>query len=217
MFKNCVWLSSKCGNSKTPKFEKTLLSISYRNLFLLLHSKHWKEKFVNIVEAIRGEFGKKKTRENVSKYHQHVCKQTIEKINWPLYLLQHKTHPAKISHKQHLYNRAYQKNHLYSRSWQHVCHKWQETCTYASKWTTRKVNCSAGEGIRAGFDLETTCMKLSRARFVNSCSIKVDINVRVPTHAIGKAKNVCAWYRNTSSLMMLHFLCMSPLALSKLL
>ena len=50
-----------------------------------------------------------------------------------------------------------------------------------------------GKGIRAGFDLELTSIMLSRALFVNSCSIEVDIVLRVPTHTIDKANNVCAW------------------------
>ena len=50
-----------------------------------------------------------------------------------------------------------------------------------------------GKGIRAGFDLELTSIMLSRALFVNSCSIEVDIVVRVPIHTIDKANNVCAW------------------------
>ena len=50
-----------------------------------------------------------------------------------------------------------------------------------------------GKGIRAGFDLEVTSIMLTRALFVNSCSIEVDIVVRVPTHTIDKANNVCAW------------------------
>src|SRR3954462_8527749 len=67
------------------------------------------------------------------------------------------------------------------------------------------------KGIRAGFDLELTCGMLSRAPFVNSCSTEVDIIVRVPTHMIHKRKNVCAWYRNTSSIMTYLFLCTSQL------
>ena len=50
-----------------------------------------------------------------------------------------------------------------------------------------------GKGIRAGFDLELTIIMLSSALFVNSCSIEVDSVVRVPTHTIDKANNVCAW------------------------
>jgi hypothetical protein len=48
-------------------------------------------------------------------------------------------------------------------------------------------------GIRSGFDLELTCMMLSRALFVNSCSIEVDVVVLVPTHTIDNKNNVCAW------------------------
>jgi hypothetical protein len=48
-------------------------------------------------------------------------------------------------------------------------------------------------GIRAGFDLELTCMMLSRALFVNSCSIKVDIVARIPTHTKDNKNNLCAW------------------------
>jgi hypothetical protein len=47
--------------------------------------------------------------------------------------------------------------------------------------------------IRVGFDVELTCIMLSRALFVNSCSIEVDFVVRLPTHIIDKAKNMCAW------------------------
>src|SRR4051812_34509787 len=65
--------------------------------------------------------------------------------------------------------------------------------------------------IRVGFVLELTCGMLSRDLFVNSCSTEVDILVRVPTHIIHKRKNVCAWYRNTSSIMTYLFLCTSPL------
>ena len=50
-----------------------------------------------------------------------------------------------------------------------------------------------GKGIRAGFDLELASIMLSRALFVNSCSIEVDIVVHVPTHTMDKAKNECAW------------------------
>ena len=70
-----------------------------------------------------------------------------------------------------------------------------------------------GKGIRAGFDLELTSIMLSRALFVNSCSIEVDIVVRVPTHMLAKENKVCAWYMNASSIMMRNFLCTSPLAL----
>jgi hypothetical protein len=56
-----------------------------------------------------------------------------------------------------------------------------------------------GKGITAGFDLELTYMMLSRALFVNSCLIEVDIVLVVPTHTIDKTKNVCAWGRNTKN------------------
>jgi hypothetical protein len=52
-------------------------------------------------------------------------------------------------------------------------------------------NANDEKGIRVNFELEITCVMLSRARFVSSCSIEVDIIVRVATHTIGKAKNVC--------------------------
>src|SRR4051812_9335905 len=67
------------------------------------------------------------------------------------------------------------------------------------------------KGIKAGFNFELTCGMLSRALFVNSCSIEVDILMRVPTHIIHKRNNMCAWYRNTSSIMTYLFLCTSPL------
>jgi hypothetical protein len=48
-------------------------------------------------------------------------------------------------------------------------------------------------GIRAWFDVELMWIMLSRALFVNSCSIKADIKVCIPTHTIEKVKNVCVW------------------------
>jgi hypothetical protein len=47
--------------------------------------------------------------------------------------------------------------------------------------------------IAVGFDLELTLIMLSRVLFVNSCSIEVDIVVRIPTHTIDNKKNMCAW------------------------
>jgi hypothetical protein len=38
------------------------------------------------------------------------------------------------------------------------------------------------KGIRVMIDLELTCIMLSRALFINSCSIDVDIELCVPTH-----------------------------------
>ena len=73
-------------------------------------------------------------------------------------------------------------------------------------------NAKHEKGIRAGFDLELTWAMLSRALLVNSCSIEVDILTWIPTHKTNKRKNVCAWYMNTSSIMMVLFSCTSPLA-----
>jgi hypothetical protein len=59
MCKQIVWTSSKCGNTKTPsKVEETMVSISCWRICILLRSRLWKEQVVNILEAIRGEFGK---------------------------------------------------------------------------------------------------------------------------------------------------------------
>jgi hypothetical protein len=37
-------------------------------------------------------------------------------------------------------------------------------------------------GMRVGFELELTSMMLSRALFVNSCSIEVEVVIRIHTH-----------------------------------
>jgi hypothetical protein len=44
------------------------------------------------------------------------------------------------------------------------------------------------KGKRVEFEFE-----LSRALFANSCSIDVDVIVRVPTHTKDSKNNVCAW------------------------
>jgi hypothetical protein len=66
------------------------------------------------------------------------------------------------------------------------------------------------------FEFELTSNMLSRALFANSCSIEVDIIVRVPTHTKDSKNNMCAWQMNTSSIMMHLFICTSPLVSSNI-
>jgi hypothetical protein len=49
------------------------------------------------------------------------------------------------------------------------------------------------KGIRVEFEFELTSIMLSRALFANSCSIEVDVVIRVPTHTKDSQNNVCAW------------------------
>jgi hypothetical protein len=49
------------------------------------------------------------------------------------------------------------------------------------------------EGKRVEFEIGLTSITLSRALFTNSCSIEVDIIVRIPTHTKDSKNNVCAW------------------------
>ena len=49
------------------------------------------------------------------------------------------------------------------------------------------------EGMRAGFKPKLTSIMLSRARFVNACSIEVDILMRGPKHTKDAMKKLCAW------------------------
>jgi hypothetical protein len=49
------------------------------------------------------------------------------------------------------------------------------------------------KGMRAEFEFELTSIMLSRALLANSCSIEVDVIVRVPTHTKDSKNNVCAW------------------------
>jgi hypothetical protein len=48
-----------------------------------------------------------------------------------------------------------------------------------------------GKGVE--FEFELTSIMLSRALFANSCSIEVDVVIRVPTHTKDSQNNVCAW------------------------
>jgi hypothetical protein len=49
------------------------------------------------------------------------------------------------------------------------------------------------KGKRLEFEFELTSIMLSRALFANSCSIKVDGFVCVPTHTKDSKNNVSAW------------------------
>jgi hypothetical protein len=49
------------------------------------------------------------------------------------------------------------------------------------------------KGKQVEFEFEITSNMLSRALFANSCSIEVDVIVRVPTHTKDSKNNVCAW------------------------
>jgi hypothetical protein len=49
------------------------------------------------------------------------------------------------------------------------------------------------KGVRVGFEFELTSIMLSRALFANSCSIEVDVVVRIPIHTKDSKNNVCAW------------------------
>jgi hypothetical protein len=49
------------------------------------------------------------------------------------------------------------------------------------------------KGKQVEFEFELPSIMLSRALFANSCSIEVDIDVRIPTHTKDSKNNVCAW------------------------
>jgi hypothetical protein len=49
------------------------------------------------------------------------------------------------------------------------------------------------KGKQVEFEFELTSIMLSRALFANSCSIEVDVIVRVSTHTKDSKNNVCAW------------------------
>jgi hypothetical protein len=172
------------------------MSISFRNAFSLLHSRHRREKFVNILDAIRGEVGN-----NTIRKMSKISLTCVQANHW----------------KEQVFT-------IFVATQNHVISKIKETflsstCLQRNLMEEKlfnKFDAKHEKGIRAGFDLELTSNMLSRALFVNSCSIEVDIVIRVPTHMLDKANNVCAWYMNTSSIMMFHFICTSPLAVSKL-
>jgi hypothetical protein len=46
---------------------------------------------------------------------------------------------------------------------------------------------------RVEFEIGLTSIMLSRTLFANSCSIEVDVIIRVPTHTKDSKNNVCAW------------------------
>jgi hypothetical protein len=49
------------------------------------------------------------------------------------------------------------------------------------------------KGMQVEFEFELTSIMLSRALFANSCSIEVDVAVRLPTHTKDSKNNMCAW------------------------
>jgi hypothetical protein len=49
------------------------------------------------------------------------------------------------------------------------------------------------KGKRVEFEIGLTSIMLLRALFANSCSIEVDVIVRIPTHTKDSKNNVCAW------------------------
>jgi hypothetical protein len=49
------------------------------------------------------------------------------------------------------------------------------------------------KGKQVEFDIGLTSNMLLRALFTNSCSIEVDVIVRVATHTKDSKNNVCAW------------------------
>jgi hypothetical protein len=49
------------------------------------------------------------------------------------------------------------------------------------------------KGKRVEFEFELTSIMLSRALFANSCSIDIDVIIRVPTRTKDSKNNVCAW------------------------
>ena len=144
-----------------------MMSISLWNKLWLLHSKHGKEKLVDINEAIRGEIGKN-TWGKMSKIASSV--QTTRRKEQLFNLVD----ATRMGNQQEatISCPCLQTNHRKEKLF-------------------GMFDAKHGKGIRAGFDL--TWGMLSRARLVNSCSIEVDLVEWLPTHKIDKEKNVCAW------------------------
>ena len=95
-----------------------------------------------------------------------------------------------------------------------------------SQWETKIVTClhsnqrkeqlfnlfdaTHGKGNRCGKEPQLSWKMLSRALFVNSCSIEVDMMKREPLHTKFHKNKLCAWYMNASSIMTHLSICTSP-------
>ena len=87
------------------------------------------------------------------------------------------------------------------------------TCLHANQRKEQLFNlfdAKHGKGNRGGKEPQLSWKILSRALFVNSCSIEVDIMIREPLHTKFHKKKLCAWYMNASSIMTHLSICTSP-------
>ena len=171
------------------------MSFSFVDSSSLLHSKQ--RKSVNMYGATSGEIGKhtKGSMSKVSSTCVHIMhrKEQVFNINMT-------TQFSKFSlcvQTKHWKEQVFiifvaTQNHLIIQIMETLI---LSTCLQENHRKEQLFNmfdAKHGQGIRAGFDLELTSIMLSRALFVNSCSIEDDMCLRVPTHIIDTRENVCA-------------------------
>src|SRR5680860_498969 len=87
------------------------------------------------------------------------------------------------------------------------------TCLHANQRKEQLYNlfdAKHGKANRGWSEPQLSWKMLSRALFVNSCSIEVDIMKREPLHTKFHKKKLCAWYMNASSIMTHLSICTSP-------
>ena len=75
------------------------------------------------------------------------------------------------------------------------------TCLHANQRKEQLFNlfdATHGKGNRGKKEPQLSWTMLSRALFVNSCSIEFDIMKREPLHTKFHKKKLCAWYMNAS-------------------
>ena len=172
------------------------MSFSFVKSRSLLHSKHWK--LVNMYGATSGEIGKhtKGRMSKVSSTCVHIMHRKEQVFNITM-----ATQFSKFSLCVQTKHWKEQVFIIFVATQTHWIIQIMETLilstclqeNHRKEQLFNMFDAKHGKGIRAGFDLELTIIMLSRALFVNSCSIEVDIVVRVPIHTIDKANNVCAW------------------------